>query len=267
MSTQPVSQEFGTVNPRILKDRSVVDRKDKKKRKTAKRVSDWSKRAQAKPKAGRRRSRTEEIVLTDTEVRKIEETIEPKETVPAQALACDENVPLTNEDLAANPASPVPFAEPCPGENDSDHIGGIPAEDFSLAGSNSATEVHVENEPATPMTNAAVEAAELNEQVPLAPVVDITAPSTFYKPALSALCRLWNCVQKKFRSQQARKRLRVCETVSLGEKRFLAVIQVDGQEFLVGGSSTSVSTLAQLEPNRDFSDALRQSCEQGLSHA
>jgi len=59
----------------------------------------------------------------------------------------------------------------------------------------------------------------------------------------------------------------VCESVSLGEKRFVAVIQVDGQQFLVGGSSSSVPTLAHLEPVREFSDVFQQSYEQDLSRA
>ena len=42
------------------------------------------------------------------------------------------------------------------------------------------------------------------------------------------------------------RRLRVCETLSLGERRFLAVIEFDHQEFLVGGSGNSLELLARL---------------------
>lgn len=42
------------------------------------------------------------------------------------------------------------------------------------------------------------------------------------------------------------KQLRVAETVSLGEKRFVSVIQVDGQKFLIGGGSSGVTLLTQL---------------------
>jgi flagellar biogenesis protein FliO len=59
-----------------------------------------------------------------------------------------------------------------------------------------------------------------------------------------------SCAWKRLRAQQiARsksKRLQVAETVSLGEKRFVAVIKVDGQEFLIGGGATNVALLAQL---------------------
>jgi hypothetical protein len=58
--------------------------------------------------------------------------------------------------------------------------------------------------------------------------------------------------------RRVKKRLRVCETVSLGEKRFVAVVQVDGEEFLVGGASNSVCTLARLQRPQEFVDVLKQ---------
>ena len=61
---------------------------------------------------------------------------------------------------------------------------------------------------------------------------------------------------RKIQVRQNKKRLRVCETVPLGDKRFVAVIQVDDQQFLLGGSSTSVSLLAQLEKPADFAKVL-----------
>lgn len=52
------------------------------------------------------------------------------------------------------------------------------------------------------------------------------------------------------------KRLRVLETVALGDKRLLAVIQADGQRFLVGGGPSGVSLLTALDqaqkPLEDF---------------
>jgi len=84
---------------------------------------------------------------------------------------------------------------------------------------------------------------------------------------LHALTKTWNWTQQKLKSNQLKKRLRVCESVSLGDKRFIAVIQVDGEQFLVGGSSSSVATLAHLEPRREFSDVFRSRCEQDLSRA
>lgn len=58
--------------------------------------------------------------------------------------------------------------------------------------------------------------------------------------------RLWDWLQAR-RGEQARSgRLRVRETASLGEKRFVAVVEVSGRSFLVGGGATGVALLAQL---------------------
>ena len=83
----------------------------------------------------------------------------------------------------------------------------------------------------------------------------------------SLLTQGWSWMQHKLRAPHGKKRLRVCESVSLGEKRFVAVIQVDGEQFLVGGSASSVSTLAHLERSREFSDVFQRHCAQDLSPA
>lgn len=72
------------------------------------------------------------------------------------------------------------------------------------------------------------------------------------------LAEVWNWTRTQLVFRQAKKRLRVCETVSLGEKRFVAVIEVDGKQFLVGGASGSVATLARLEPAQEFSEVLKR---------
>jgi hypothetical protein len=259
MSTQPLSQEFGVVSPRILKCLPVADGKQNKKRKTTKRASDLSKKLRAKPKERVRKARTEEVALPELEALRVEETIE-MEAAGAEILATNEAVLATCENLAANCGASEPSAEPA--KDEPNLVSEMPT-DSALPDNSFANELYAADEAVvTPM--AAFEAAELVEQLPSAPIAE---PVQLPKPVLSALRRMWEWIQQKFSSQQARKRLRVCETVSLGEKRFLAVIQVDGQEFLVGGSSTSVSTLAHLDSKGDFSDALRRSCEQGLSRA
>ncbi len=43
------------------------------------------------------------------------------------------------------------------------------------------------------------------------------------------------------------RRLRISETLSLGERRFLAIIEFDGQEFLLAGCGSSLELLARLE--------------------
>jgi hypothetical protein len=57
--------------------------------------------------------------------------------------------------------------------------------------------------------------------------------------ALHPLRRLAGSV----RFQPATKRIKVSESVSLGGKRFIAVVRVDNQEFIVGGGSDSVVLL------------------------
>lgn len=43
------------------------------------------------------------------------------------------------------------------------------------------------------------------------------------------------------------KKLQVLETVSLGEKRFVTLLRVEGRKLLIGGSSSNVSLLASLD--------------------
>ena len=49
-----------------------------------------------------------------------------------------------------------------------------------------------------------------------------------------------------WRSQSERKKLSVRETASLGERRFVAVIQFERQRFLIGASPSSLTLLTQL---------------------
>lgn len=76
--------------------------------------------------------------------------------------------------------------------------------------------------------------------------------------AKGKISRSW----KYFRAQQvahsSSKRLQVAETVSLGEKRFVAVIRVDGREFLVGGGATNVALLTQLDAKQSFDGLLTE---------
>lgn len=57
------------------------------------------------------------------------------------------------------------------------------------------------------------------------------------------------------------RRLRVCESLSLGEKRFVAVIQFETQQFLIGGGAHSVNLLARLGESADFAEVLTEWCE------
>jgi flagellar biogenesis protein FliO len=55
----------------------------------------------------------------------------------------------------------------------------------------------------------------------------------------------------------AAKQLKLVESVSLGEKRFVAVVHADGRRFLVGGGASGVSLLAQLEESPKSTENLR----------
>jgi transcriptional regulator of heat shock response len=61
------------------------------------------------------------------------------------------------------------------------------------------------------------------------------------------LSSLFSKVRRYVRVQPKKKNLLVCETVSLGEKRFVAVVQFENERFLVGGSNASISLLSRLE--------------------
>jgi len=50
----------------------------------------------------------------------------------------------------------------------------------------------------------------------------------------------------------------LCESLSLGEKRFVAVIEVDGEQILVGGGASGVATLARLQPSREFAGMMKE---------
>lgn len=60
--------------------------------------------------------------------------------------------------------------------------------------------------------------------------------------------------------QGRERRLRVRETVSLGDKRFVSILEVDGRCFLIGGGAGSVSLLSTLQdPEDGFENVLNNS--------
>jgi len=52
----------------------------------------------------------------------------------------------------------------------------------------------------------------------------------------------------RYSQHQARKKLRLRETLSLGDKRFLAVVEYRQQEILVAGTASSITVLATSSP-------------------
>jgi Flagellar biosynthesis protein, FliO len=84
-----------------------------------------------------------------------------------------------------------------------------------------------------------------------------------YRAAVVSAQRMLGWLQARREWQRKSRRLSLCETISLGEKRFVAIVQVDDQHFLLGGASTSVSMLAQLSPQDNFAAVLQQRRKRG----
>jgi hypothetical protein len=70
------------------------------------------------------------------------------------------------------------------------------------------------------------------------------------------LSRAWSWLHRKY-TVSTNKRLRVAETVALGEKRFVALVSVEGREFLIGGGAQNVSLLAHLGRAPQQQDSFR----------
>ena len=97
--------------------------------------------------------------------------------------------------------------------------------------------------------------ASLREFVPLRPngrsflrsiaSFFLSRKASLQRVAPGALASTWSRLHAKY-TLTATKRLRISETVSLGEKRFVAIVTVGGREFLIGGGAAGISLLAKL---------------------
>lgn len=70
----------------------------------------------------------------------------------------------------------------------------------------------------------------------------------------TAICRLTSIPRGLVWRRRTRS-LRVCETLSLGSRGYVAVVRYRQQEFLLGGTSNSIALLAQLANTSAESDA------------
>jgi flagellar biogenesis protein FliO len=59
----------------------------------------------------------------------------------------------------------------------------------------------------------------------------------------ASLGALFAWVWSQVRARSKERHLRLCETLSLGEKRFLAVVEYDREKFLLAGTAQSISLL------------------------
>ena len=68
-----------------------------------------------------------------------------------------------------------------------------------------------------------------------------------------APARLFKAVGHFLRTIQMRRQepsLRVCESVSLGERRFVVIVQYEQRRFLIGSTSQCISLLERLEDRK-----------------
>ncbi len=89
----------------------------------------------------------------------------------------------------------------------------------------------------------------------------IVAPEESFNTVRShtgLVSRAWKWLLARNVARSNTGRLRVAETVSLGEKRFVAVVQVDGRHFLLAGGPTNIALLAQLDAKDAFEDVLKK---------
>jgi len=73
------------------------------------------------------------------------------------------------------------------------------------------------------------------------------------RPRLGVVAHIWSWLHARY-ALTATKRLRVAEMIPLGEKRFLAVVSLEGREFLIGGGASGVSVVTQLGMGREIAD-------------
>jgi flagellar biogenesis protein FliO len=74
--------------------------------------------------------------------------------------------------------------------------------------------------------------------------------SELVRPLPGQLMSAYKWLEKKGMQQLGNKRLRVTETVSLGEKRTVSILKIDGTEILIGSAAGQVSLLAVLDPKQ-----------------
>lgn len=56
---------------------------------------------------------------------------------------------------------------------------------------------------------------------------------------------------KDIRCKRKERAMHLCETLPLGDRRFLALVRVGEQKFLVGAAGSSISLLAEIPTSQD----------------
>jgi hypothetical protein len=110
---------------------------------------------------------------------------------------------------------------------------------------------------AQPAATAAIHQLKFSPQ--LGAVSAELPSSVLIGPHVSVLDRAWNWLKDRAKAEPRTRKLRVCESTQLGEKKFVALIQADGHRFLIGGTNASITLLATLPQSEDFQSVLQQS--------
>lgn len=66
----------------------------------------------------------------------------------------------------------------------------------------------------------------------------------------SHVVRLAGTIKRALRRTQRRRKLQLLEVQQLGDKRFVAIVRVGRQKFLIGGAASSVGLLAELHSHK-----------------
>ncbi len=73
---------------------------------------------------------------------------------------------------------------------------------------------------------------------------------------VGVITRTWKWLRQQHVTRTSSPRLKLEHSISLGQKRFAALIEVQGVRFLVGGGASNVSLLAKLENDELFETVL-----------
>ncbi len=109
----------------------------------------------------------------------------------------------------------------------------------------------------------------MNSSTVARPVSTPQSDRALFGPIFGLLHKILSAVWKRSLSKvtsRRERRLRLCETVSLGERRLVALIQFDNQPILVGVTGSSITLLTKpvsrasaVPPAPDFRETLRAS--------
>jgi flagellar biogenesis protein FliO len=90
-----------------------------------------------------------------------------------------------------------------------------------------------------------------------------TRSHSLFGKMLAGLAMMFRFGQQITAGRRERK-MRLCETLSLGERRFLALVQVERQKFLVGGSGSSLALLARLPSELESAQPAEMQSQEGI---